>query len=129
MKKLLVLLLATLVIGVAFSGPVHNNGPGISAGDSIEFSHIEEFVSMDLALPSIRITNSAAVSAVPGTFAGNSQGIYFVETLGVSGSIINISKALTATPDTYFGDNGPSQEVIARLGCSKPAYREPMIIT
>jgi hypothetical protein len=132
MKKLLALLIAMLVIGSVFSGPVHINGPGISTENAAVFALSEGFVLADVVLPVIdrAVTeNFGQVVAiyrfdVIDAVAGDSQGIYD-ELFGVTGSPFMITAALATNPDSknfVLGDVSRSQEVISLRGHSKPAH-------
>jgi hypothetical protein len=135
MKKLLVLLVLTLVIGSVFSGPVHINGPGILTRDTVIFLPSEETISADAILlmtGGIVANNLCRIDRfeifryfeVGGTVAVDSQGFYNDGFSGVSDLPTMFSAILTVSPDStkfVFGDNCQSQEVISLRGSSKPA--------
>jgi hypothetical protein len=132
MKKLLALLIATLVIGSAFSGPVRINGPGLNTEVSIRVAFSEGLDLADVALFSI--TRHGALNLdwtgafdIGGMVAVDSQGFYNNECLGVSGLLSIISATAVVNPDSQnfvFGDISRSQEVISLWGCSRPAYTD-----
>lgn len=135
MKRLLMLLIATLVIGSAFSGPVHINGPGLNTGVSIEIALSESFGLADVTTFPVEqaVSNLGQAGAfdVDGTAAVDLQGFYNSECLGVSGLLSMVSATAVASPDSQnfvFGDIARSQEVFSLRGCSKPACTKNKVI-
>jgi hypothetical protein len=134
MKRLLVLLLVTLVMGSAtsFSGPVHINGPGILIRDATA-TLFEGFILADVAFVMIDakvIGESGPITVisrfdVTSTFAGNLQGFFDNNFFSIPDSPIMFSAIFANGPDSkkfVLGDNGQSREVISLRGSSKPTY-------
>jgi hypothetical protein len=103
MKKLLVLFVMMLVVGLVFAGPVHINGPGDVARDSAEFHFTELFGKADTALPSIQ--GAVIGSDVVCIFAGNSQGVFnYNEYFGCTDTPMTLLAITTAALDSVYAN-------------------------
>jgi hypothetical protein len=139
MKKLLALLLAMLVIGSVFAGPVRINGPGISEISAERIFEIGDVASADVLTLVIdrRGLNNVQFRAVgfirvAGTkFSGDFQGVYINDFIGTTGQLYYFSRSLYACPDSYkffTGDASQSQEVNSLRGSHKRAGFGTMMI-
>jgi hypothetical protein len=127
MKKLLVLLLAMLVIGSVFSGPVRINGPGLITENAAAIAPAGVTLSAIVRQAVLNSDQAGIIHSfdVIGAVAGDSQGLFNYELLGVTGSPFMFTTALATCPgsiDFIPRDVSRSQEVISLRGSSKPAY-------
>jgi hypothetical protein len=127
MKKLLALLITMLVIGSAFSGLVHINGPGLITGSITESTL---FGSSDLPANvgqvAVNFDQAKVIHGfnVLGMVADDSPNLCSYEFFGVTIPLFMLPAAFAASPDSknfVLRDVSRSREVISLRG-SKPAY-------
>jgi hypothetical protein len=125
MKKLLVLLLvfATLAVGSVFAGPVHINGPGILAENTLLADiSVERILSAATFFDLNRIDREFDIV---GGIAGDFQGIYNYGLLGSIQALIIFPASVYAAPNAQifvFEAVCQAQEVIPRMGYSRSKY-------
>ena len=140
MKKLLALLLTMLVIGSAYSGPIHINGPGVIPGITID-----EVSDITVAIEPIYVSSHIdfctahvfqvspfefGAQDIAGVNAGDCRGIY---NNVFSGKLVSTDSLVfpVTTPDieqVFYGADSQAQEVMPLAGSKNRAAVNTAII-